>query len=121
MATLPAQAGYASASSLRANVSVVSVAQELVAARQKRIDTAFIAAALDDDTRRLCSELTALGVTRRLIRSLAQGGRFGHHTRPLGEMIKLIVQVLQEVLRFALGKFFVGRMSAAGQLIFQCV
>ena len=47
---------------------------------------------------------------------------FDHRTRPrLGEMIKLIVQVLWEVLRFALGEFFVGRMSAAGQLLFQCV
>jgi hypothetical protein len=47
-----------------ANVSVVSVAGGLVAARQKRIDTAFIAATLDDNTRRLCSELATLGVTQ---------------------------------------------------------
>ena len=45
-----------------ANVSVVSVAQ--VAARQKRIDTAFIAATLDENMRQLSAELTVLGVTQ---------------------------------------------------------
>jgi hypothetical protein len=47
-----------------ANVEVVSVVQGSRVARQKRIDTAFIAATLDDDTRQLCSELAALGVTQ---------------------------------------------------------
>jgi hypothetical protein len=36
-------------------------------------------------------------------------------------MIELIVQVLQEVSRFALGEFLVGWMSAAGQLLFPSV
>ena len=37
----------------------------------------------------------------------------------LAKMIKLIVQVLEEVLRFARREFFFCHMSAAGQLLFQ--
>ena len=35
------------------------------------------------------------------------------------EMIKLIVQVLEEVLRFARREFFFCRVTAADQLLFQ--
>jgi hypothetical protein len=37
----------------------------------------------------------------------------------LAELIKLIVQVLDDVLRFNRGEFFFCHMTAAGQLIFQ--
>ena len=47
-----------------ANVAVVTVAEGSRVAKQKRIDTAFIAAALDEQTRQLCSELSALGVSQ---------------------------------------------------------
>jgi hypothetical protein len=47
-----------------ANVQVVSVAGAKIAIRQKQIDSAFIAATLDESTRALCEELAALEITQ---------------------------------------------------------
>jgi hypothetical protein len=47
-----------------ANVQVVSVAGAMTAIRQKQIDSAFIAAALDESTRALCAELAAREITQ---------------------------------------------------------
>jgi hypothetical protein len=47
-----------------ANVQVVSVAGAKIAIRQKQIDSAFIAATLDESTRVLCAELAALEITQ---------------------------------------------------------
>ena len=52
------------------------------------------------------------------MRNYPQGLRGGVD---LGELIKLIVQVLEEVLEFARGEFFFCRMTAADQLLFQCI
>jgi hypothetical protein len=50
-----------------ANVQVVSVAGASIVIRQKQIDGAFIAASLDQDTRQLCVELSALEIAQILI------------------------------------------------------
>ena len=50
-----------------ANVQVVSVAGASIVIRQKQIDGAFIGASLDEDTRQLCEELSALGIAQILI------------------------------------------------------
>ena len=47
-----------------ANVQVVSVAGASIVIRQKQIDSAFIGASLDEDTRQLCGELSALGIAQ---------------------------------------------------------
>ncbi len=47
-----------------ANVQVVSVAGASIVIRQKQIDSAFIAASLDQDTQQLCEELSALGIAQ---------------------------------------------------------
>ena len=47
-----------------ANVQVVSVAGALIVIRQKQIDGAFIGALLDQDTRQLCEQLSALGIAQ---------------------------------------------------------
>ena len=47
-----------------ANVQVVSVAGASIVIRQKQIDGAFIGASLDEDTRQLCEELSALGIAQ---------------------------------------------------------
>jgi hypothetical protein len=47
-----------------ANVQVVSVAGASIVIRQKQIDGAFIAASLDEDTRQLCGELSALRIAQ---------------------------------------------------------
>lgn len=46
---------------------VVSVAGAAIVIRQKQIDSAFIAACLDESTRLLCEELTALGIAQILV------------------------------------------------------
>ena len=47
-----------------ANVQVVSVAGASIVIKQKQIDGAFIGASLDQDTRQLCGELSALGIAQ---------------------------------------------------------
>jgi hypothetical protein len=47
-----------------ATVHVVSVAGASLLIHQKQIDSAFIAANLDDSTQRLCAELDSLGIVR---------------------------------------------------------
>ena len=47
-----------------ANVQVVSVAGASIVIRQKQIDCAFVGASLDQDTRQLCGELSALGIAQ---------------------------------------------------------
>jgi hypothetical protein len=47
-----------------ANVQVVSIAGAMIAIRQKQIDSAFIAASLDESTRALCQELAALEIAQ---------------------------------------------------------
>ena len=47
-----------------ANVQVVSVAGASIAISQKQIDGAFIGASLDEDTRQLCAELSALEIAQ---------------------------------------------------------
>ena len=47
-----------------ANVQVVSVTGAALVIRQKQIDSAFIAASLDEATHRLCEELAALEIPR---------------------------------------------------------
>jgi hypothetical protein len=52
-----------------ANVQVVSVAGASIVIRQKQIDSAFIAASLDRDTKELCEELCALGIAQVFVAS----------------------------------------------------
>jgi hypothetical protein len=47
-----------------ATVHVVSVAGATLMIHQKQVDSAFVAASLDDDTQHLCAELDALGIAR---------------------------------------------------------
>ena len=47
-----------------ANVQVVSVAGASIVIKHKQIDSAFIGASLDQDTRQLCGELSALGIAQ---------------------------------------------------------
>jgi hypothetical protein len=47
-----------------ATVHVVSVAGASLLVDQKQIDSAFIAANLDESTQRLCAELDSLGIAR---------------------------------------------------------
>ena len=47
-----------------ATVHVVSVAGASLLVHQKQIDSAFIAASLDEDTQQLCAELDSLGIAR---------------------------------------------------------
>ena len=47
-----------------ANVQVVSVAGASIVIHQKQIDGVFVAASLDQDTRELCGELSALGIAQ---------------------------------------------------------
>ena len=47
-----------------ANVQVVSAAGASIVIRQKNIDSAFIVASLDEDTRQLCGELSSLGIAQ---------------------------------------------------------
>ena len=47
-----------------ADVQLVSVAGAAIVVRQKHIDSVFIAASLDADTRLLCEELAALEIPR---------------------------------------------------------
>ena len=47
-----------------ATVHVVSVAGASLFVRQKQIDSALIAANLDESTHRLCAELDSLGIAR---------------------------------------------------------
>jgi hypothetical protein len=47
-----------------ANVQVVSVAGASIVIRQKQIDSAFIAASLDQDTQLLCDDLAARGIAQ---------------------------------------------------------
>jgi hypothetical protein len=47
-----------------ATVHVVSVAGASLLVRQKQIDSAFIAANLDESTEQLCAELDSLGIAR---------------------------------------------------------
>jgi hypothetical protein len=47
-----------------ANVQVVSVAGASIVIRQKQIDSAFIAASLDQATQQLCEELSELGIAQ---------------------------------------------------------
>lgn len=47
-----------------ATVHVVSVAGASLLVRQKQIDSAFIAANLDESTQQLCAELDSLGIAR---------------------------------------------------------
>lgn len=47
-----------------ATVHVVSVAGASLLVHQKQIDSAFIAANLDDSTQKLCAEMDALGIAR---------------------------------------------------------
>ena len=47
-----------------ATVHVVSVAGASLMVRQKQVDSAFIAANLDEGTQQLCAELDSLGIAR---------------------------------------------------------
>jgi energy-converting hydrogenase Eha subunit E len=47
-----------------ATVHVVSVAGAALMVRQKQVDSAFIAANLDEITQQLCAELDSLGIAR---------------------------------------------------------
>ena len=47
-----------------ATVHVVSVAGAFLLVHQKEIDSAFIAANLDDSTQKLCAEMDSLGIAR---------------------------------------------------------
>ena len=47
-----------------ANVQVVSVAGASIVIQQKQIDSAFIAASLDQNTQQLCAELSELGIAQ---------------------------------------------------------
>jgi len=47
-----------------ATVHVVSVAGASLLVHQKQIDSAFIAANLDENTQQLCAELDSLGIAR---------------------------------------------------------
>ena len=47
-----------------ATVHVVSVAGASLMVRQKQVDSAFIAANLDESTQQLCAELDSLGIAR---------------------------------------------------------
>ena len=47
-----------------ANVHVVSVAGAKLLLQQKQIDTAFLAASLDHDTRELSEDLSSLGIAQ---------------------------------------------------------
>jgi hypothetical protein len=47
-----------------ATVHVVSVAGAFLLVHQKQIDSAFIAADLDENTQQLCAELDLLGIAR---------------------------------------------------------
>jgi len=47
-----------------ATVHVVSVAGASLLVHQKQIDSAFVAANLDESTQRLCAELDSLGIAR---------------------------------------------------------
>jgi hypothetical protein len=67
-----------------ATVHVVSVAGASLLVHQKQIDSAFIAANLDDSTQQLCEEMDSLGIARVFLTheraarepSLAWGGSF---------------------------------------------
>lgn len=50
-----------------ATIHIVSRGGALVLARNKRIDAAFVNFGVDEDTRRLCEELTGLGVKQIVI------------------------------------------------------
>jgi hypothetical protein len=45
-----------------ANVQVVSVAGASIVIRQKKLDSAFVAASLDQGTQELCAELSSRGI-----------------------------------------------------------
>ena len=45
-------------------VHVVSVAGASLMVRQKQVDSAFVAASLDESTQQLCAELDSLGIAR---------------------------------------------------------
>jgi hypothetical protein len=45
-------------------VQVVSVAGAAIVIRQKQVDSVFMAASLDEDTRLLCEQLAALDIRR---------------------------------------------------------
>jgi hypothetical protein len=47
-----------------ANVQVVSVAGASIVIRQKQIDSAFVAASLDQETQQLCAELSEFGIAQ---------------------------------------------------------
>jgi hypothetical protein len=47
-----------------ATVHVVSVAGACIMVRQKQVDSAFVAASLDESTQHLCAELDSLGIAR---------------------------------------------------------
>jgi hypothetical protein len=55
-----------------ATVHVVSVAGASLMVRQKQVDSAFIAATLDEGTQQLCAELDSLGIARVFLTPSAQ-------------------------------------------------
>jgi hypothetical protein len=67
-----------------ATVHVVSVAGASLLVHQKQIDSAFIAANLDDSTQQLCAEMDSLGIARVFLTperaacepTFMQGGQF---------------------------------------------
>jgi hypothetical protein len=74
-----------------ATVHVVSVAGASLLVHQKQIDSAFIAANLDDSTQQLCAEMDSLGIARvfltpeRVARepTFVRGGQFKNLRRKL--------------------------------------
>ena len=74
-----------------ATVHVVSVAGASLLVHQKQIDSAFIAASLDDSTQQLCAEMDSLGIARVFLTperaacepTFVRGGQFKNLRRKL--------------------------------------
>jgi hypothetical protein len=74
-----------------ATVHVVSVAGASLLVHQKQIDSAFIAANLDDSTQELCTEMDSLGIARVFLTpghaapesTFVRGGQFKNLRRKL--------------------------------------
>ena len=74
-----------------ATVHVVSVAGACLMLRQKQVDSAFVAASLDESTQQLCAELDALGIARVFLTpeqaapepTFVRGGQFKNLRRKL--------------------------------------
>jgi hypothetical protein len=68
----------------RTNVQVVSVAGASIVIRQKKLDSAFAAASLDQGTQQLCAELSSLGIVLIFITSGGPAPRHAAMARGVG-------------------------------------